>query len=376
MKNKPANPFLITGYQGPEYFCDREKETEDLISALKNGRNMTLISPRRMGKTGLIKNAFHYIQDNDKSAVCFYLDIFSTQNLQEFVSLFGRTVLGKLDSFSQTTLKSLFSFFKSCRPVISADEITGMPSVTLDFVPERSEETLKEIFSYLNQSGKECYIAIDEFQQIMEYPEKGVEGLLRSYIQFTPTIHFIFSGRKKHMMESIFFSVKRPFYQSTQKLFLTSIPSVLYFDFARKLFGEGGKELPETIFEEVYQTVNGHTWYVQYLLNRLFSLPQQVPTVDLLHALVQDIIREEEYTYQTYFDFLTSNPIQLLKAIAKEGTVSEINASGFIKKYNLKGASSINVALKGLKDKEFVLKETQGYIVYDRFLAIWLKGLV
>ena len=181
MKSISTNPFLITGYQGPDYFCDREKETASLMSALKNGRNITLISPRRMGKTGLIKNVFYYIQKENKSAACFYLDIFSTQNLQEFVSLLGRSVLGKLDTLSQSTLKSLFSFFKSCRPVISADEITGMPSVTLDFIPERSEETLKEIFTYLNQSGVECYIAIDEFQQIMEYPEKGVEGLLRSY---------------------------------------------------------------------------------------------------------------------------------------------------------------------------------------------------
>ena len=128
-----------------------------------------------------VADSFPAVRDFNKSAACFYLDIFSTQNLQEFVSLLGRSVLGKLDTLSQSTLKSLFSFFKSCRPVISADEITGMPSVTLDFIPERSEETLKEIFTYLNQSGVECYIAIDEFQQIMEYPEKGVEGLLRSY---------------------------------------------------------------------------------------------------------------------------------------------------------------------------------------------------
>ena len=97
----------------------------------------------------------------------------------------GTKCVGEIRYLITEYLKSLFSFFKSCRPVISADEITGMPSVTLDFIPERSEETLKEIFTYLNQSGVECYIAIDEFQQIMEYPEKGVEGLLRSYIQFT-----------------------------------------------------------------------------------------------------------------------------------------------------------------------------------------------
>lgn len=376
MKNKILNPFLVVGYQGPDYFCDRERETETLVSALKNGRNITLISPRRMGKTGLIKNAFHYIQEEDKSATCFYLDIFSTQNLQEFVSLLGRTTLGKLDNLSQNALKSLFSFFKNCRPVINVDEMTGMPSVTLDFVAERSEETLKEIFTYLSQSGKECYIAIDEFQQIIEYPEKGIEGLLRSYIQFTPNIHFIFSGSKKHLMESIFFSVKRPFYQSTQKLFLESIPYIPYYDFAKKLFAKGRKELLEDVFKDVYQSVNGHTWYMQYLLNRLYSLPQSTPTLELLHTLLEEIIKEEEYTYQTYFQFLTSNQIQLLKAIAKEGTVSEINASTFIKKYDLKGASSINVALKALIGKEFILKEPQGYIVYDRFLAIWLRNLI
>ena len=107
---------------------------------------------------------------------------------------------------------------------------------------------------------------------------------------------------------------------------------------------------------------------MQYLLNRLYSLPQQTPTIELLHTLIQEIIQEEEYTYQTYFQFLTS--------IAKEEIVNEINSATFIKKYDLKGASSINVALKSLINKEFVLKEQQGYIVYDRFLAIWLKGLV
>lgn len=376
MKNKPVNPFLIAGYQGPDYFCDREKETETLLSALKNGRNITLISPRRMGKTGLIKNVFHHIQKENKSAACFYLDIFSTQNLQEFVALLGRTILGRLDTLSQSALKSLFSFFKNCRPVISADEMTGAPSVTLDFIPERSEETLGEIFTYLNQAGVECYIAIDEFQQIMEYPEKGVEGLLRSYIQFASNVHFIFSGSKKHLMESIFFSIKRPFYQSTQKLFLDPIPYVPYWDFARKLFALEKKVLQEDVFNEIYRSVKGHTWYMQYLLNRLYSLPRKTPTTELLHVLMQDIIKEEEYTYQTYFQILTSNQIQLLKAIAKEEIVSEINSAAFIKKYDLKGASSINVALKSLVDKEFILKEPQGYIVYDRFLAIWLKKLI
>lgn len=369
------NPFLIVGYQGPEYFCDREKETEVILSALHNGRNITLVSPRRMGKTGLIKNVFYTLQEKEKNAKCFYLDIFSTQNLREFVALLGREILGKLDSLSQSTLKTLLSFFKSCRPVITMDELSGIPSVSLDIVPSKEEETLKEIFDYLRQSGRECYLAIDEFQQIMEYPEKGVEGLLRSYIQFLPNVHFIFSGSKKHLMEYIFFSIKRPFYQSTPKLFLDKISKEVYFSFAHSFFEKEGKELPEEIFDKVYTWVDGHTWYVQYLLNRLFALPEKTLSPELLDSLMMEILQEEEYTYQTYFQLLTFNQTQLLKAIAKEGIVREVNAAAFIKKYDLKAVSNVNTSLRILIDKEFILRQPDGYIVYDRFMSIWLSRI-
>ena len=158
------NPFVTSGYIAPEYFCDRERETEELSRWLINENNVAIISTRRMGKTGLIKNVFYTLQEKEKNAKCFYLDIFSTQNLREFVALLGREILGKLDSLSQSTLKTLLSFFKSCRPVITMDELSGIPSVSLDIVPSKEEETLKEIFDYLRQSGRECYLAIDEFQ--------------------------------------------------------------------------------------------------------------------------------------------------------------------------------------------------------------------
>ena len=84
-----ANPFLTYGYAGPEYFCDRKQETADLLSALRNGRNVTLTAPRRMGKTGLIKNAFHQIGLEDDGVACIYLDIFPTRNLHDFIQMFG-----------------------------------------------------------------------------------------------------------------------------------------------------------------------------------------------------------------------------------------------------------------------------------------------
>lgn len=110
------------------------------------------------------------------------MDIFSTQSLSDFVTLFANTVLGQLDTIPQKALSRVSSFIKSCRPVVTIDEFNGMPKFTIDITPSTEEATLKEIFDYLASSEKQCYIAIDEFQQITDYPEKGVEALLRSYI--------------------------------------------------------------------------------------------------------------------------------------------------------------------------------------------------
>ena len=107
-----------------------------MLSALSNERNVTLIAPRRIGKTGLIKNVFYLMRQQEVGVSCFYMDIFATRDLPSFVRLFAETVLGQLDTLSETVLHKLTSFFRSCRPVISADQLTGAPTVSLDFVPD------------------------------------------------------------------------------------------------------------------------------------------------------------------------------------------------------------------------------------------------
>ena len=373
--NKINNPFLVYGYVNPDYFCDRVSETDRLILALKNGRNVTLMSQRRMGKTGLIKNAFYHIQENDKDAVCIYMDIFSTNNLSEFVGVFGKSVLGRLDTTSQKVVAALKGFLKSCRLVLSADELTGSPQLKLDFQPSDTQSTLEEIFDYLSHSGKECFIAIDEFQQITEYPEKGVEGLLRSLIQFCPNVHFIFSGSKRHLMSDIFNSAKRPFYRSTETLSLAEIPFESYYQFAKKWMNEAGIGLNETDFQIIYNQVNGHTWHVQYVLNKLYGWAPEEINEDLIRQCFNEIIFSELDKFQQLYDTLSENQSLLLRAIAKEKCVNAINASSFIKKYNLKTASSVNTALKHLIDKDYVYKSKEGYAVCDHFMRFWLQTL-
>ena len=107
MKSQIYNPFLITGYESPEYFCDRKKETEDLLDTLHNGRNITLTSPRRLGKTGLIKHIYYLLKQQDPSVVTVYIDLYPTTSLYDFTQTFASAVLGQLDSNPLKLLKRI-----------------------------------------------------------------------------------------------------------------------------------------------------------------------------------------------------------------------------------------------------------------------------
>lgn len=372
---KLSNPFIVYGYVAPEYFCDREEETERLISALRNGRNITLMSPRRMGKTGLVYNAFHHIEKRDPNATCFYVDIYATDTMADFVKVFGEAVLGTMGSLAQKTMGALTSALSHCKISYSNDALLGGGKVTLQFDKEDANATLRDIFEYLGQSERECFIAIDEFQQIAEYPEENVEALLRTYVQKYNMLHFVFSGSKSHMMSAMFDSPKRPFYRSTEKIHLGVIPEATYYKFASDHLKATMTILPEETFHTIYQMFAGHTWYVQYVLNKLYEKSPAVVDDEVIGRCVHDIIMSNSEDYKKLYRLLTSNQQQLLSAIAHEGTVTAINASAFINKYSLKGSSSINKALDYLLKNEFVYSYEEGYQVYDRFMSLWLSRL-
>lgn len=370
---KPNNPFLIAGYHSPEFFCDREAETTTILEALHNGRNITLMAPRRMGKTGLIRHVFHCLKEQRPDIVTLYMDIFSTQSLGDFVRLLANTVLGQLDTLSQKALARVGQFIRSCRPVFTFDEVTGVPKVTVDVSPADEESTLKEIFDYLGSSRKRCCIAIDEFQQIAEYPEKGVEAMLRSYIQFLPDVNFIFAGSKQHVMQEMFASSKRPFYQSTQLLTIGTIDRDVYADFAMRHFANHSTKLPREVFYAVYDKFDGHTWYIQNVLNRLYGYDRDVDTALVAYAVTQ-IVAEQSYSYADLLKAYPAGHVRLLKAIANEYCVKEVLAGSFISKHNLRAASSVSAAMKKLVANELVYHTADGYIVYDRFMGEWLRG--
>lgn len=373
-RKEPENPFVYKGYEGPNYFCDREKETQEMVSALKNGRNLTVLSPRKIGKTGLIKHVFNRIKAENKDAVCVYIDIFSTQNLHDFVQALGTAIVEEALQREKSLMGKVMDYFKAWRPVVGFDSLTGMPSFSLNIDPSRDEFTLNGIFDHLEKSKKEVYVAIDEFQQVDNYPEKGTEALLRSRIQFSPA-GFIFSGSRQHIMAEMFSSPKRPFYQSTEFVNLQPLSETTYYDFARRFFEARKGSLSEEVFHYVYQRFSGHTWYVQLLMNRLYEETKRVETVQQANNAILSVLNTLSPQYENLMAFLTNNQINLLRAIAKEGKVEQTQSNDFIKRNDLPSPSSVKTALDVLIDKELVYAQPDGYIVYDRFLNLWLQRI-
>ena len=372
-KSTPLNPFLLTGYVSPDYFCDREEETKRLISALLNGRNVTLISPRRMGKTGLIRHAFHHLNIG-KQAKCYYVDLYKTDSLSSLVKQLANVVLGSLDATEDKIIKQVTTFFKSLRPLFSFDSLSGVPTFTVDVKPEMAEYSLTEIFSYMEQSGQQCVIAMDEFQSIVNYKDKNVEALLRSHIQQLTSVHFIFSGSQRHVLENMFASANRPFYQSTQILNLFEIQEDSYSKFARSKFEAHHQQIDEDVFDYMYQKLFGHTWYIQVLLNRLYEIGETSIDKELIDKVLADVVDENEATFQTFIRLISPAQVRLLRAISAEGVVQQVLNQSFISKYHLGATSTVSSALKALVEKELVLDIKGKNQVYGRFFGRWLKS--
>lgn len=371
------NPFIITEKIIPEYFCDRERESSDLIKLIRNGNNVVLIAPRRMGKTGLIQFCFEHKHFKD-DYLTIYLDILSTSNLQEFTFLLGREVFETIRTKSERIWKSFLSIVKSISGKIGFDPVSGLPSFNLQLGEVvKPEYTLKEIFQYLSQADKPCIVAIDEFQQITNYPEKNVEALLRSHLLQLNNLRMIFSGSEHHILASMFAEYSRPFYMSSSFIELNAIPKNIYVEFIRRLFQQRKKEIPLHLAGKIYDTFDGITFYIQRVCNSVFSntpVDREADEEILSHSL-NDILYSFDTIFRMRLSSLTLRQKELLIAIAKERVAERITSADFIHKYSLSSSSAVQTALKSLMKDSLVIKSDTGtYLIEDRFFQLWLQS--
>ena len=373
--NNITNPFIISKDIPEAFFCDREEETTFLIKQIDNGRNTVIVSPRRMGKTGLIHHLFRQetIQERYTS---FFVDIYPASSLQEMCYILGRSVFERLKAKKTQHWETFFQYLKSLRAGVSFDSVTGEPKLEVGIGSiEHPATTLEEIFAYLESSSTPCIVALDEFQQIAEFPEQRVEALLRSMIQNCRQTTFLFSGSKQHTINQMFLSKSRPFYQNAQLFDLKPLKPDVYTEFATRLFDQFEKHIEPAVIAQVYTDYNATTWYMQMLMNELFALTGQGNTCTMEHLEMaqKNIIQVQEGSYLMQLNTLSSKQKSMLQAIAKEGCAKAVTSQAFVKKHALDSASTVQSALRVLLEKDIVTADNGQYRISDFFFGHWLQ---
>ena len=373
------NPFITYGYESAEYFCDRKEETLELTTLWTNGNHVALISPRRMGKTGLILRLFDELKDVKSDIHTIYFDIFASRNIDDFIKLMAESAM---KSFPEKTSmgEKLLKFIKALRPQLSFDNITGEPQLQIAYQTAHEKEyTLKGLFDFLDSQNEHIVIAIDEFQQIRDYPEQNMEALLRTYIQQMHNLTFIFCGSKKHLMADIFANEKKPFYSSTVFISLDKIPETSYSAFIVRLFNERQRSISDEALQFILDWTLRHTYYTQQLCHTIYANGSTDITLDDVKIACNQLMKQGEAVYLQYRQMLTDKQWNFLIAVAKEGNVRQITASAFLKKHKIGTPSVSRRIADALCDKGLLNDETDmngtTYSVSDVFLSRWMERL-
>lgn len=374
----PRNPFIL-GYKIERpYFCDRINEQKALTAAVLNGRNVVLISPRRMGKTSLVYVTLHDSPEIERDYLTFFFDILQTNSLAEFTFLLGKTIFEKLQRKNESRLRGFLSVLKSLKGTFGFDPLSGSPTFNLQLGDiSQPEFTLDEIFSYLEECDKQIIIVIDEFQQVTKYPEKNIEAILRSHIQKMSNASFIFAGSERSILQEMFMSSSRPFYNSSEIMHLGPIEEGIYIDFAQNNFAKRDRSLEADPVRWAFDLFEGNTFYMQRTMNGAFA-DTPAGTVcgrECVERSVRSMIAANEVIYREILSNLSMSQKSVLCAVAKDKVAINPLSAAFIKRHTLSSASSVQSALGKLMKSGLITRSEGNYTLTDPLFRLFINQL-
>lgn len=372
---KPSNPFVLSGYHSPIYFCDREEELVWLIEQIHNERNMVLLSWRRMGKTSLVSHLFHHLE-KEKKADGILVDLLGTSTMEEANKRIASAIVHRFGDLKNGLAPALLKLLGSIGATIGIDPMNGMPQVTFSMSNSGQSipGSLEALGRFLESRKKPVVICLDEFQQITNYSNANAEAIFRSWMQDFPMIRFIFSGSHRHMMMSMFSTESRPFYRSVQIKPLEPLIAEKYAPFIQSFFTKANKKLDGALLDKIFEWTKMQTYYVQLVCNKLFAKAEQINN-DMLGEVFNEIIAQEVPVFSNYQQLFTNFQWKLLIALAKTEETENPLSKKFLSQFDLGAASSVSSALKTLIKTEFVIYENNKYMLHDTLLMRWLQQL-
>ena len=370
-------PFLYGQAVSGQNFTDRKSETARLVANFTHGINTILISPRRLGKTSLVKKAISGI--DSKEDIPVFLDIYDCRDEYDFYERLSTSVLKATSSSVDSLMSNISEFIGRIAPKISVSPDGGLSdySFSLGISPKdlSPEEILDLPEKVAKKKNKHLVICIDEFQQIGEFPDSiGVQKKMRGIWQHQENVTYCFFGSKKHMMEKIFADRSMPFYQFGEMIHLGKIGTADWVEYISRQFSEGGKQISPELAASLCESVDNYSSYVQQLSWNLFVITEDTATEEGLKQAIQDTIAQSSSLFTEQIRGLTTYQMNFLKAVA--GGLHEGFTSGkVLSMYRLGSKSNIQVITESLKEKELIELTDGGIYLTDPVFQKWLLQL-
>lgn len=368
------NPFIYGQEVSGEIFCNRREEIKELLSDIRSGQNVIIYSPRRYGKTSLIKEVLR--KARKEGIVGIYVDLYAVLKEDDFVSIYATAISRALSGPVEKIINSLKDIFRSLRPKIVINP-QGETEVSVDLIKDTNimiEDVAEAVKRYSDKYRKHVTAVFDEFQQIGLLGTDRIEKKLRGIVQaHGRKISYIFMGSKRHMLYDMFSNPNRPFYKIGRHFPLGKISFNELTSFVKERFKSTGMNITEEIARKIVNTAECHPYYVQHLGSSIWKL---VRSNRFDERIIEDALTltlaEEKSAYSNIWDELTLNQKKALKMLAESGRENKIYSLDNLRRADLT-ASIVQKTIKSLLAKELIDKSNGTYEINDVFLKQWLK---
>lgn len=374
MQNKGNKAFIFGVATSGENFTDRKNETKRLLLNFQQGINTILISPRRIGKTSLVRKVCELAQSDDLKIV--YLDIFSCRSDREFYDAFATAILRQTSSKLEEWIDNAKRFLSRITPKFSigTDPMTDFSvSLELNTKSEDVTDILQLPEKIALEKGIKIVVCIDEFQQISEFSDSKIfQKRLRTVWQLQENVSYCLFGSKKHLMNELFERRSLPFYKFGDALYLQKIDTEDWVKYICERFEVTNKSISPLLAEKIAKRVDNHSSYVQQLSWLVWVHTDKIATEENFEDAWQDLLDQNTPLFEKQTENLTMYQLNFLKAII-DGVSKEFTTKNVLEKYNLGTSSSVAVVKRALIKKELIDIEKKEIVISDIVLKEWLK---
>ena len=369
------SPFQYGTLVDKENFVNRVEERKQLKELLGSGINVMLISPRRWGKSSLVKVAMDELMHEDKQVRVCYIDAFSIKTESEFYRIFAREVIACAASTLEKRLEDVRHFLKTVSPSITLKS-TPTDTMSFDLTFELEERDVMEILKLPEKiaiaKSIRLIVCIDEFQQLAQLSGyRDLEGKMRSVWQKQQQVSYCFYGSKRHMMLDIFNNSSNPFYRFGQVLFLQKIKKEEWVPFIVNAFKRTNKEISKEQAEQLCDIVKCHSWYLQQLCYFVWSGTSDKVTDETIEMRTRQLIDTNMPMFMNDTENLTAAQTAMLRAVANGEY--RFNSIPVVRKYELGSAQTITRNKRMLTERDFIEKEGELYVFSDPVFELWFK---